>query len=235
MLSAIRAENSIMKLKNQPFNTLWTKCTNNWCVFQVSTTINHYFVRKFLISQRQYKNLIQLCTKIDFIKKLLSCTHSTDTKIKTTHQFFSIKYYCNIQSNTLVGLHCLHPLECNHLCEMNVDGKIVLYADDTCLLLSSSNLETKTKFGIKFQERNKVKLHYTNLDIYLSLYQSILQYGMIQQNSLAGKIDYINYLMRSHIVVLLLPTPPQAYNLKFVLLNSDQHFLKLVAKLKSID
>jgi len=44
----------------------------------------------------------------------------------------------------------------NSLCDMNVDGKIVLYADDTCLLLSSSNLETKTKFGIKFQERNKV-------------------------------------------------------------------------------
>jgi len=26
-------------------------------------------------------------------------------------------------------------------CEMNVDGKIVIYADDTCLLVSGSNWE----------------------------------------------------------------------------------------------
>lgn len=44
----------------------------------------------------------------------------------------------------------------NSLCDMNVDVKLVVYADDTCLLLSSCNWETKTKNGIKFQESNKV-------------------------------------------------------------------------------
>jgi len=40
----------------------------------------------------------------------------------------------------------------NSLCDMRVDGKIVVYADDTCLLLSSSNWETlrqKTELNFK--------------------------------------------------------------------------------------
>lgn len=43
----------------------------------------------------------------------------------------------------------------NSLCDMNVDGKIVVYADDTCLLLSSCNWETlRKKTELNFKKSN---------------------------------------------------------------------------------